>query len=136
MWARVRKVAVLGWLTALFLTLAPPMAYAEGSFESHLSNVRPGFGSRQWTKNTHGPATRILHSGCDRTTVTYTVRRIAWWGGWEDLGSVRYGCGGSRDYSYGTMGTGQYSFYVRAINDNPYVPTAGMVNVPWLKVVY
>ncbi|MFL6115372.1 MAG: hypothetical protein ACJ786_29105, partial [Catenulispora sp.] len=46
----------------------PGIAYAEGGFDSYLSNVRSGFTSRQWTDhNNDGASTTTQLSGCSRS---------------------------------------------------------------------
>lgn len=118
------KRITIGVATVIMTLLVVGNVFAEGSWTSFVSGVRPGFGSRLWTDNHNDSAsTTIKFSSCrdaiptsnnDSATV-HLWREISLWPD-EDRGSKTLSCYNSATGNWGVQPTaGSYYFIIDAI---------------------
>lgn len=76
--AKRSKVATIIGASLLLWGLAAAPAFAEGSWNSSLSNAGPGFSSRWWSDNNYDAnSTRVLFGSCQGgTNANYLVNRV------------------------------------------------------------
>lgn len=94
----------------------PAAAFAEGGFDSSLSNVRSGFTSRQWTdRNSDGANTTTKVSGCSRSDGATFLLEVELRKRRSFLPDVSYGrknvsscTGGAPTANWGNPGSGDF----------------------------
>lgn len=121
-----RRVA-LGAAILVGLSGIAPLAFAEGGFNSSLTSVRIGFGSRNWYDgNSDAVQTSVSHyTKCQSgpTSVTYTLYRVR--GALPDVNM------GAKSISCASTGT---AYYGDVVSSNYHVTVTGIASASSVSV--
>lgn len=101
-----RLAAVAAGLVVAASVAVP--AFAEGSFNSHISNGRVGFETRSWWDgDTDGVSTSVSHySKCNARSVSYELMHEYSWRPDAKLGTKTVSCSGTGSLYWGTPSRG------------------------------
>lgn len=118
------------------------ISYAyEGSFNSYLSQVQPGFHSRTWTDFGNSKDSTIVtlddckvnRGGAAYGTTKLQSVGITLYKDGRPVGTITQPCG---TYDFGNRGSGRYYFRVVSINGNESSNRKTFLNVETVTVMY
>ncbi|MFR0577614.1 hypothetical protein ACLUWG_04060 [Bifidobacterium apri] len=116
---RMRNMAISILCSCLILAGAAP-AFAEGSFNTSMTGVRPGFNSRVWNKRVNDHTSTTVHlAQCSNPYgfTTLELRRVISMLPDQSKGKITLRCNNGTA-NWGAQSTGDYKFRVTSTPDN------------------